>query len=73
MGLTGHQAPFLCQVAALKEARLSFPSGHASTAFATMTVLALYLAGKIGMFHRVCCMKMYFGRGSFSALKEMCA
>jgi diacylglycerol diphosphate phosphatase/phosphatidate phosphatase len=33
----------------LKESRRSFPSGHASLAFSSMTTLTLYLIGKVGI------------------------
>jgi len=34
------------------DGRKSFPSGHASTAFATMTFLSLWMAGKMYLFSR---------------------
>jgi diacylglycerol diphosphate phosphatase/phosphatidate phosphatase len=33
------------------DAMQSFPSGHSSMSFASMTFLALYLSGKLGVFH----------------------
>jgi len=37
---------------AMKDGRLSFPSGYASLAFSTMTYLSLYMGGKFGVFRK---------------------
>lgn len=56
MNLVGRLRPdFLARLAsgdaeAVEEGRLSYPSGHAAELFATMTALALYLAGRSRLF-----------------------
>lgn len=37
----------------IRESRRSFPSGHASLAFSSMTALSLYFLGKVGIQHNV--------------------
>jgi len=46
--------------------RKSFPSGHSSISFASMTLVALYLVGKVGLHREVMTMAASVGGGSSS-------